>query len=408
MRSVALQKAVLRACLSVCGLILASCQSDRRSSSPSEGHVVTRGALIQKIVLTGEIAATRGEMITVPKLENWQTNIRWLIEDGTTVKQGDRIADLDTTSVTSTISNRETALRQSRSQLAETQARLRAEIEEKAFEVKRRANELQKAKIAVAVPKELLSSKEIKDRQVAFERARNAFEKASTTLASAQRGAAADLANIHLGVESASRDVAFAQASVELLTLRAPSSGVVITGEIPWESRKLQVGDRVWVGFPLARVPDLSSLQITALLWDVDDGSVRVGDRASITLDAFPERTFNAEVSSIAAVAQELARQSRRRAFKLTLRLLELDRAVMRPGYSVRIVINRVGGDARSLLIPRTSLDFSASRPRVVLSDRSLREVQLGLCNGTHCIALSGIAEGDRLGSSEDLQGSRG
>src|SRR5262249_44949280 len=152
--------------------------------------------------------------------------------------------------------------------------------------------------------------------------------------------------------------LAIAEGAVEALTLRSPRSGIVVIHDHPWEPRKLQEGDGVWVGMPLALLPEMRSLEVTASLADVDDRKIAIGMPATVILDAYPAKKFTGKVTDISAVAQESARQSLRRAFRVVIRLDEIDPDRMRPGLSARAVVRRATlPDV--LMIPRDSLDLA-------------------------------------------------
>ena len=67
------------------------------------------------------------------------------------------------------------------------------------------------------------------------------------------------------------------------------------------EGRKYQVGDNVWVGLAVMRIPDLNAMKVVAKLSDVDDGRIARGMRANCTLDIDPDRTFAGTVTEIQA-----------------------------------------------------------------------------------------------------------
>jgi multidrug resistance efflux pump len=199
-----------------------------------------------------------------------------------------------------------------------------------------------------------------------------------------------------LAIETPRREIAIAEGSIEALVLRAPRDGIVVLKDHPWEGRKLQVGDPVWVGFPLALLPELDSMRVTATLPDVDDGKIAREMPVTVTLDGYPSMQFRGKVSSIAAVAQESRRQSLRRHFEVLVSLDRVDLARMRPGLSARVVVHR-GTIATTLLAPRAAIDFSAGTPRARLENGSMKDVKLGHCNALDCVVTSGLEEGDRL-----------
>jgi multidrug resistance efflux pump len=351
------------------------------SGSPRAGDAqIRRGDLVDVVTLTGELQASRGTMIAVPRMDTWQTSIRWLIDDGSRVKRGDKLVELDNTTVTSTLDQKRTALQSAEHELSEARARTNADLLEKRFDLDHKRAEMEKARLNVAVPASVISAKELRDRQLALERATNEAEKAKTILDSATRGTVADLRNLELAVDAAKRDMQNAQRSIDALMLAAPDDGLVLVSDASFEPRKLQVGDRAWVGMPLARIPDLGSIQIVATLSDVDDGAVHAGDRATVIVDAYPARHYEGTVISIAPVAQEMARQSLRRGFKTIIKLDQLDDTLLHPGYSVQVTISRVLR-RNALLVPRQLIDMSGAKPKV-----AARDVKLGPCNSKVCV----------------------
>ena len=361
---------------------------------------VRRGTFANDIVLTGELDAARGTAITVPELPEWQTSIKWMATEGDEVKEGERVVELDNSVfATSLDSKRQTEL-QALQELQQRESEWKADIEQKQLDFERRRSELEKAKLDAAVPKDILSSREYEDRQMKYGRAKVEFDKARDLLQTQRQGVDSDRKNLLIRLGKAQREIQRAERAIDSLVLRAPRSGVVVIRDIPWEGRKLQVGDTVFVGFPLALIPDLSSLQVNVSLPDVDDGRVRAGMPATITMDGYPEMKFTGRVASISAVAQESARQSLRRAFKVVVALDKIDAARMRPGLSARVVIREQSAPS-ALIAPRVALDLSPSNPRARLSSGKFVPVKLGACNAQECVVASGLEEGQRLSRAD-------
>jgi hypothetical protein len=78
---------LLLGCLA--GLItLAGCSgSGARAESAREGSglAVHRGTFRQRLILSGELAAERGDTLVVPRTHSFQLQIRWMAADGTPV-----------------------------------------------------------------------------------------------------------------------------------------------------------------------------------------------------------------------------------------------------------------------------------------------------------------------------------
>jgi multidrug resistance efflux pump len=357
---------------------------------------VRRGPFVSELVLSGELEAARGETLNVPPLPSWQTAIKWIAEDGATLKAGEPAVELDNSALTADLETKRQTATQALQELQQREAEWSADLEQKQLEAEKKKSDLEKARIAAAVPLDVVALRTYEERQTALRRATTEYEKAVDVLASRRTSVAAERRNQELRIEKAQREIGVAERAIEALVLRAPRDGIIVVRDIPWEARKLQNGDTVFVGMAIAMLPDLSTLRARAALADVDDGKVSVGMPVTITLDAFPDVRFTGRIGAISAVAQESRRQSLRRQFEVQIALDRLDSARMRPGLSARVVVHRESVP-QALLAPRAAIDFTASSPRARLGDGALKNVQLGSCNAQDCVVLDGLREGDRL-----------
>jgi HlyD family secretion protein len=397
-------------CLLVGALALPGCAGPRAEAGlgmadgagqPAE-MVVRRGSLRPRLVLTGELIAGRSEDLVVPRTPTWQVQVRWIAEEGTRVAAGERVAELDNTQFVSDLEEKRLAASQAADDLARSEAEAAGTAEEKQFAVQQKQAEVDKARITAAVPEGLLAERERQERQLALERAEIELEKARIDLDSHRAVSAADLAVKRVELEKSRREIAAAEQAIGALVLRAPRAGIVLAAELPWEGRKLREGDSLWVGNPVVKIPDLSSLEIEAGLSDVDDGRVQPGMTATCTLDAFPQQAFRARVAEVAPIAREPDPRSLLRSFRVRLVLDPADPGrprQMLPGMSVKVEVRQPEQPAarRTLLAPRSGLDLAARPPRAHLADGRAVPVRLGACDSGHCAVLAGLAEGLRL-----------
>lgn len=108
-----------------------------------------------------------------------------------------------------------------------------------------------------------------------------------------------DLAVLEAGVKQAEATLAQARAALAQTELLAPFAGIV--AEVMPE-----VGEVVAPGAPVIILADLDHWQVeTKDLSEVDVVQVQVGQVATVTLDAFPGRSFSGRVSRIALVSSE-------------------------------------------------------------------------------------------------------
>ena len=69
------------------------------------------------------------------------------------------------------------------------------------------------------------------------------------------------------------------------------------------EMKQIREGDQVRAGMPVVKIVDLSSMQVEAKVSQVYANQFRIGQRAEIGIDAFPDLRFEGEIYSIGALA---------------------------------------------------------------------------------------------------------
>ena len=375
--------------------VAAACFSGYEDDAKRELRV-RRGTFRADVVLTGELRAAAGEELAVPRLPQWQTSIKWIAADGADVRKGDRVVELDNSAFTSNLDAKRQAVAQAEQEQQQKEAEWTADTLQKELDVEKKRVDFEKAKLEAAVPKEIVSARDYQDRQIKLQRATVELAKATSLLKAQHASVGADRANLLLNLQKARRELQTAERAIEELILRAPRDGIVVLRDHPWEGRRLQEGDPVFIGLPLAQFPETSTLRAEAALPDVDDGKVAIGMPATVILDAYPSLVFDGRVSSISAVAQESGRQSLRRVFAVIVALDRIDAARMRPGLSARVVVHATARQ-NALLAPRAAIDFSAAKPRARLARGGTATVTLGPCNAQECVVADGVKEGEAL-----------
>ncbi len=118
--------------------------------------------------------------------------------------------------------------------------------------------------------------------------------------------AAVELAEAQLAFAETQIALAKSQAGVELqtidlhladLVIRAPVNGVVLT-------RSIQPGEVLTPGVTAMTIGDLDQLTITVYVPEDRYGEIQLGDQAQVTVDSFPDETFDAVVVRIADRAE--------------------------------------------------------------------------------------------------------
>jgi len=176
------------------------------------------------------------------------------------------------------------------------------------------------------------------------------------------------------------------------IEIDSPVSGVVI-------DRKAFPNMYVEPSTRLYAVADLSSVWIYAEVFQNDIGRVKVGDPASITVDAYPGKTFPARVSFI---WPQVDRETRRARVRLEIPNPELKLLL---GMYVDVRISVPLGN--QLAIPASGVFQSGTR-QIAFVDYGggsfePREIELGARAGDDFIVLKGLEAGERIVTSANF-----
>jgi multidrug efflux system membrane fusion protein len=167
-------------------------------------------------------------------------------------------------------------------------------------------------------------------------------------------------------------------------TIRAPFSGEI-------GIRRVQLGQYVNAGDVVASLADLEHLYVNFTVPQQDLGKLHVDGKVSVHADAFPDRTFTAEINAIDPVVSKDTRNVWAQAT-----LANPDK-LLRPGMYVTAMI-QLPPRADSLVIPATAIQTTASGDSVFV----VREgkavpvaVKTGQRMGERVVAETGLKAGD-------------
>jgi RND family efflux transporter MFP subunit len=171
-------------------------------------------------------------------------------------------------------------------------------------------------------------------------------------------------------------------------TIAAPFDGIVV-------SRSLDPGAYVTPGTstPILTIADLDQIAVTANVTEVQIASIRQGATVRITVDAYPDRTFEGKVSRIAGGADQATRTVQ----------VEIDIAnpghLLRPGMYATAQLS-AGADNDVLVVPLGALVNVGDQHFVwvISGDKvSKRQVTVGRATGEVVEVTQGLSESDEI-----------
>ncbi len=125
-----------------------------------------------------------------------------------------------------------------------------------------------------------------------------------------------------VAVKQAQLSLDEAKEKLDQARLTAPSAGTIITVSV-------EVGQQATAGLNALSLADLTALELTINVAEVDIPRVKLGQPAQITIDALPDQTFSGVVSRIAPSSTSEGGVVN---YAVTVRLHNLDLADVRPG----------------------------------------------------------------------------
>ncbi len=154
-----------------------------------------------------------------------------------------------------------------------------------------------------------------------------------------------DIELAQLSIEQAQLTLLEARLDLIKAELVAPAAGTVLRVNV-------DESDRISAGTVAITIADLSQLQLTIDVAEVDIPKISVGQLADVTIDAFPERVFAGMISGIdpSSNAQEGVID-----YPVTVRLIDEALTYVRPGMTAVATLRSEMADTR-WLVPTTAV----------------------------------------------------
>jgi membrane fusion protein, heavy metal efflux system len=174
--------------------------------------------------------------------------------------------------------------------------------------------------------------------------------------------------------------------------ITAPIAGTIV-------QRKVGPGQYVGSGStdPVFIIGDLSTVWVVAFIRETEAPIVHVGQQIYFTVLAYPDRSFPATISYVAAALDPTTRRLLVRA------TVNNDAGLLKPEMFASVKILS-GESDKAVAVPRDAIIYEGEAARVwVVRDKDsekaieLRRIKVGLTNGSMVEVLKGLAPGDSV-----------
>lgn len=360
--------------------------------------VVQRGDFVVSVSTSGELQALSAVEITTPEKAQqagaYQMKIASLVPEGTVVKAGDQVAELDRSPLATRI--QEVSLALQKAQAVWEQAQLDSTLT------------LSKAREDIRTMELGLEEKRLAKEQAVYEaptvrrQAEIDYEKAERALAQARldydtrtEQAKAKMREVGADMSREQNRLQVVQEVMGQFTIMAPAPGMVIYRK-EWNGKKRGVGSQVSAWDPVvATLPDLTRMESITYVNEIDIRRLAVDQPVVLTLDSDPSKQLKGKVTKVANVGEERPNTDAK-VFEVRI-VIEGSDTTLRPGMTTGNVIETLRlPDA--LFVPIEAVDNAEGVPFVYLqrSGGTVRqEVITGAMNDAAVVITEGLREGD-------------
>lgn len=361
---------------------------------------VKSGSFEVTVTTTGELNAKNTEDIKGPsglrQAGIYNVKISDLILEGTVVKEGDYIASLDRTEISSKLQDAATELQKIESQF--TQIRL-----DTSLDLRQARDNLVNLKYAMEEAKITLEHSKfeppatIRQAEIESDKAIRAFEQSSENYTLKEKQARAKMQEITATLSKQQAKYSEMTKLIDQFTIKAPKGGMVIYIR-DWNGKKKTVGSEISAWDPeVATLPDLSVMHSRTYINEVDIRKIKVDQKVKVGVDAFPGKSFSGKVVEVANIGEQRP-NSDAKVFEVLIEIEGTD-TLLRPAMTTSNSIITFTG-VKALFIPVEALHSADSVP-FVYREKGFsivrQEVVPGISNETDVIIEAGLEEGDMV-----------
>ena len=167
----------------------------------------------------------------------------------------------------------------------------------------------------------------------------------------------------------------------------APFDGVVAKVNV-------NQGDEVNANTVVIELIDSSAFEMSAIVDEIDVANLKLGQKATVTLDAFSDLELIGSVSSISAFSQT---QSGVVSYPISISLIVPENIQLLQGMSATATIE-INLASNALLVPKKAISGTGDRAMVMVmvdGQAQPRMVTVGATDGTQTEVVNGLQEGD-------------
>jgi hypothetical protein len=321
---------------------------------------------------------------------------------GSRVKKGDVVAEFDRQYMMQRLEDYQASVVQSEASITRLKSDLAVARKIKDQDIATAKSALEKAKLDVKTTP-VLSAIDTERVKLALSEADATYARLLKDIKDFETSQAAQIRNAELDLQETKVELKRAEANVDRMLLKAPMDGLVVMQTIPrgGELAQVQKGDQLWPGMMFMTVVDTSSMVVNASVNQTDVEQLRIGQKATVRFDAYPDLRLPARVYSLGGVPKTGGqRESYVKEIAVRLKLEATDPRVI-PDLSVSADVV-LGSDENATVAPLAAIFRGEHDEQPFVYVRTpegwvRREVEVGLRSNIVASIRSGLKPGEQV-----------
>lgn len=350
--------------------------------------------------VTGELQAKNSIEITGPpnarQARIWQMTINKLVPEGTVVKKGEFVADLDRSEITTRLKDEQLDLQKTQSSYTQTKLDTTLELSKARDNLVNLKYAMEEAKLKME--ESIYEAPSVqRQAEINYEKAERAYEQAVNNYQTQVEQSKAKMSEVEADLQQAKDRLALYQDIVDEFTVRAPADGMVIYVK-DRRGQKTTEGSQINAWEPtVASLPDLSVMESIVYISEVDIQKISEKQSVEIGLDAYPDKNLTGQVTKVANVGEQRP-NSDSKVFEVNIIVNESD-TTLRPAMTTsnKIIVEQVED---GMFVPLETIHTVDSLTFVYKKDGPgviKQEVSLGLINENEAIIKEGLTKDDKI-----------
>ena len=373
------------------------------SSSAAEATLsapVKSGEFKVLVTTTGELRARKFVQVSGPataqSVQVYQTKIASIVPEGSLVKEGDVIAELDKQPVAAKLADVTLTLQKAQADFTTAQLDSALNLAQAREDVRTAEFTLEEKKLAREQAKYEAPTIR-RQAEIDFEKAQRALEQSKRNLLTKTKQAIAKMSSVGADLGRQQNNLKNLEMVRDQFSVRAPTPGMVIYVR-EWNGKKKGVGS-MWNAWEstVATLPDLTQMESQTYVNEVDVRKLALGQKVQISLDADPTKKLAGTVTHIANVGEQRPNQDSK-VFEVKIEIATAD-TTLRPGMTTSNAIE-TASVKNVLSVPLEAVVTEAGFSYVFKkSGRGVvkQMVETGAMNDNEIVVRRGVEAGDRV-----------